>query len=269
MDQTPEPDPPALAWMRRNANWLALTFILVFFLLPRLSPFDGLNYYLNTGERLSGWVLRKVQHLFVDYGYYVVFIGVLLENTMFLGLLVPGAIILILGGLAAQNGSIDLWPVIALGIAATLIGDSISYAIGRGGWSRVLARGSLAEPLGKVRDALESRGRWFILVYHFAGYSRMIGPAAAGLFRIPYRRWAPFDYAGATLWVLTFTGIGVLMGALGVKFGDTERLVRLTEVLFTGIIVAAIAIALYRDSRGRRGSPVEAPATIIAVDDEP
>jgi membrane protein DedA with SNARE-associated domain len=267
MNRTPESD-AAVAWVRRNANWLALTFIVVFFLLPRLSPFEGLNYYLNSGERLSAWTLRKVQHLFADYGYYVVFIGVLLENTMFLGLLVPGAIILILGGLAAQNGSIDLWPVIALGIAATLIGDSISYAIGRGGWARALERGSLAEPLGRVRDALQSRGRWFILVYHFAGYSRMVGPAAAGLFRIPYRRWAPFDYAGATLWVLTFTMIGVLMGALGVQFGDTERLVRITEVLFTGIIVAAIAIALYRGSRARHEPPAEALATVIAVDEE-
>lgn len=96
----------------------------------------------------------------------------------------------------------------------------------------------------------------------------MIGPAAAGLFRIPYRRWAPFDYAGATLWVLTFTGIGVLMGALGVQFGDTERLVQLTELLFTGIIVVAIALAIYRGSRAPRAVPAEAPVTVIAVDDE-
>jgi membrane-associated protein len=267
MHRTPASD-AAAAWVRRNANWLALAFVVVFVLLPRVSPFEGLNYYLSFGARLSAWTLRRVQHLFVDYGYYVVFIGVLLENTMFLGLIVPGAIILILAGLAAQNGSIDLWPVIALGIAATLIGDSISYAIGRGGWARALERGSLADPLARIRDALQSRGRWFILVYHFAGYSRMVGPAAAGLFRIPYRRWAPFDYAGATLWVLTFTMIGVLMGTLGVKFDDTERLVRLTELLFTGIVVAVIAWAIYRGSRARRAVPVEAPVTVIAVDDD-
>ena len=37
---------------------------------------------------------------------------------------------------------------------------------------------------------------WIILGYHFAGYSRVVGPVAAGLFQIPYRRWAPLDYAG-------------------------------------------------------------------------
>ncbi|HYM16449.1 MAG TPA: DedA family protein [Dehalococcoidia bacterium] len=259
---TPEGDtqePPARAelvpaWLRRNSSWVALTLVLVLLILPRVSPFEGLNSYLNVGQRLSEWVLRRVERLFTNYGYYVVFLGVLLENTLFLGLLVPGAIILILAGLAAENGSINLALVLALGIAATLIGDTISYAIGRLGWAKALERGSLAGAVERVRAAAESRGHWFILAYHFAGYSRLVGPAAAGLFRIPYRRWAPFDYAGATLWVLTFTMIGVAMGMLGVQFGDTRRIVRLLELLFTAAIVAAVVVTLYRSSRARRAA---------------
>ena len=171
------------------------------FALPRLSPFEGLNEYLNVFQRFSEWLLRKLESLFADYGYWVVFLGVLLENSMFLGLLVPGSIILILAGLSAENGSINIWYVIALGIAATIIGDTISYVVGRLGLTRRLADGSLGGAMERAASRMESNHVWIILAYHWAGYSRVVGPAAAGLFRIPYRRWAPLDYAGAAFWV--------------------------------------------------------------------
>jgi len=270
MEQSSTGRDAVVSWLKRNGNWLALALVAVFFVLPRFSPFAGLNHYLNAGERLSEWVLGRIERLFADYGYHVVFLGVLLENSMFLGLLVPGAIILILGGLAAENGSINLGLVIGLGIAATLIGDTLSYGIGRMGWARALERRSMGGMVGRVRDAMESDHRWIILAYHFAGYSRMVGPAAAGLFRIPYRRWAPLDYAGGTLWVLTFTLVGVVMGLLGVEFGDTRRMVRLMELLFTAMIVAAIALTFYRESRRRRratGVPGGPAAAVARVED--
>ena len=68
-----------------------------------LSPFEGLNSAINdvnVFRRFSEWLIGKTEDLFREYGYYVVFFGVLAENSMFLGLFVPGAIILILGGLS-------------------------------------------------------------------------------------------------------------------------------------------------------------------------
>ena len=116
MDGKRTEDSAAFAWLKRNLNYIifALVFFLVIF--PRVSPWDGLNDYLRVFQRLSVWGLDKVEQLFDDYGYYVVFIGVLVENSMFLGLLVPGAVILILAGLAAENGSINIWYVFGLAI---------------------------------------------------------------------------------------------------------------------------------------------------------
>ena len=138
----PAPEPTSITWLRRNAQWLLLAGVVVAFALPRLSPFEGVNEYLNVFQRFSEWLLRRLESLFAEYGYLVVFLGVLLENSMFLGLLVPGSIILILGGLSAQNGSINIWYVIALAIAGTIIGDTLSYVVGRLGLTRRLADGS-------------------------------------------------------------------------------------------------------------------------------
>jgi hypothetical protein len=38
----------------------------VFFVLPHISPFDGVNYYLSSPQRLSRWMLGKLENLFSD-----------------------------------------------------------------------------------------------------------------------------------------------------------------------------------------------------------
>jgi membrane-associated protein len=271
--ETPGPAPAAArdewaeaaGWARRNATWLMLAGVAVFIVLPRVLPWQPAAEYLNVFQRLSEWTLRHLERLFKDYGYYVVFFGVLAENSMFLGLLVPGAIILILAGLSAQNGAINIWLVLALAFAATIAGDTVSYFIGRLGWNRALQKTGMGAMMEKVREPLEHNRGWIILGYHFAGYSRVVGPAAAGLFRIPYRKWAPLDYAGGIAWVLAYTLFGVALGMFGLEFGDTKRMARLLELFFTVAVVAAIALALLREARARARQP--APAVVPVEDD--
>lgn len=254
MDETPETaEHPVALWIRRNSNWLILGLVFLLIVLPRISPWDGLNNNLNFFARFSEWVLRHLERLFKDYGYYVVFFGVLLENSMFLGLLVPGAIILILAGLSAENGAINIWLVFGLAISATIIGDTISYMIGRLGWTKAFERMGVDKMIEKVREPMLSNSTWIILAYHLAGYSRVIGPAAAGIFRIPFRRWALLDYTGGTIWVLLYTMAGVILGLAGVQFGDTKRMVQLLEFFFLGLLVVAVVVAVARSAAKARG----------------
>jgi membrane protein DedA with SNARE-associated domain len=269
----PQNDNPAPAeWIRRNAGVLFLAFALIFIVVPRISPFEPLNEYLTVFSRFSEWLLRRLQELFRDYGYYVVFFGVLAENTLLLGLLVPGAIILILAGLSAQNGDISLPIVLALAVLATIIGDTLSYVIGRLGWTKAIQRGAMADMLERVRGTMESNQTWIILAYHFAGYSRVIGPTAAGIFRLRFRRWAPLDYAGAALWVLAYTLGGVLLGVFGVDFDDTKRMVRILELAILGALIIAVVVAFARaarqqasggDGAGGTGAGGGRPSTVV------
>ena len=246
---------------RQVINWLAFGIALVFFVIPRVSPFDGLNSFLNDlnfFRRFSEWLVAKTEDLFREWGYYVVFFGVLAENSMFLGLFVPGAIILILAGLAAENGAINLPFVLVLAISATIIGDTISYLVGRMGWARFLEKGSMGRALERVREPVESNSAWIILGYHFAGYSRVIGPVAAGIFQIPYRRWAPLDYIGGALWVIAFTSVGVILGLAGVEFGDTKTMVQLVEIGIFVLFCVAVVVAFVKFNRDHQRADAEA-----------
>jgi membrane protein DedA with SNARE-associated domain len=208
--------------------------------LPSLSIIDSVVNILEwvvalPGEIFHGygsllrWAADTVQSLFEDYGYWVVFFGTLFENTLLLGLIVPGALVVLLAGLAAHDGTIS-WPqAILLGIAGTVIGDTISYFLGRYGWSRFGQTQLLQELMEKVREPLLRRGTTFVLLYHFAGYTRVIGPTAAGLLRMPYRKWAPVDYGGAVLWIFGYFGIGYGLGLAGLTLDSTDRYFRFVE----------------------------------------
>lgn len=196
--------------------------------------------------RAYSWLLETaadaVRSLFESYGYWVIFLGTLAENTLFLGLFLPGVLIVVLAGLHAENGLLS-WPVaVALGIAGTIIGDTISYFMGRFGWTRLLDGSRVHQFTERVREPLLRRGRLFVLVYHFAGYTRVMGPAAAGILRMPYRQWAPADYAGAALWITTFMAVGYGLGLAGISFDSSDPYFRYVE---WGLLVFVLGVGFY------------------------
>jgi membrane protein DedA with SNARE-associated domain len=131
----------------------------------------------------------------------------------------------------------------------------------------------MGRALDRVREPVESNSAWIILGYHFAGYSRVIGPVAAGLFHIPYRRWAPLDYIGGTLWVLAFTSIGVILGIAGVEFGDTKRMVQVVEIGIFVLFCIAVVFAFIKFNRdhpsdGDGEAPGHTATVIVPVEDD-
>jgi membrane protein DedA with SNARE-associated domain len=221
-----------------------MTTSLILTLLPLVltSALDVLEWLVRLPveifqaySSLLRWAADSVQDLFEEYGYWVVFFGTLSENTLLVGLIVPGALVVILAGLAAHDGTISVPISIGLGICGTIIGDTLSYFMGRYGWSRFGHLKLLSELSEKVREPLMRRGVWFVLFYHFAGYTRVIGPTAAGLLRMPYRQWALADYGGAVLWILGYFAIGYLLGIAGLTLDSTDRWFRIVE---WGLLIA-------------------------------
>ncbi len=187
--------------------------------------------YSSLVETVAGWV----RDLFERYGYWVVFLGTFCENTLFVGLIIPGVLVIILAGISAEEGLISFPVAVLLGIAGTVCGDTVSYLMGRYGWKRFGARSSFNDTMERIREPIIRRGPAYILLYHFLGYTRLLGPATAGVLHMPYRRWAPFDYAGASLWVTIHVSIGYALGLAGISFDSSDRYFRYVE---WGLLVA-------------------------------
>jgi membrane protein DedA with SNARE-associated domain len=221
-----------------NLHETALLLSLADTIIDVLRFIVGLPVTIFRGYSSSlRWAADSVHSLFDSYGYWVIFFGTLAENTLLVGLIVPGLIVVILAGLAAHDGAMSFPVATVLGILGTIIGDTISYSMGRFGWARFGHIGSLRDFTDKVREPILRKGAMFVLIYHFAGYTRIVGPAGAGLLQMPYRQWAPADYGGAALWVTSYMAIGYFLGVIGLSLDSTDRWFRLIEWVLLAVFM--------------------------------
>ena len=136
-----------------------------------------------------------------------------LETAAFVGLLVPGETVVIVGGVIAGQGEIDLLPLIGIVWASCVLGDSVSFFIGhklgRGFVLKHGARFKIDERrLEKVEAFFDRRGGMTILIGRFVGLVRALAPFVAGSSGFPYRRFLPFSVIGCGLWVSLFSVLG-------------------------------------------------------------
>jgi membrane protein DedA with SNARE-associated domain len=234
-------------WSTRDLVWVVAIFAVV--IAGRLLPIKPVRDFFDSFGWLTEQALRLAKELFDSYGYLTVFLTPLLENTIFLGAIIPGTLIMLLAGLGAHDGLIDLWPAIPLGIAGAMIGDTISYGIGRFGWQRLGPESRLVRWAERMREPLLEHSMWLVISYHFAGYSRLIGPAASGFIRMPLPRWMVLDYLGVTVWVIFFIMGGYLLGVFGLSLEDSDRNVRVFEIILFALFIIGVAAILNRANR--------------------
>src|SRR5438105_1476382 len=104
----------------------------------------------SLAERIVHWV----QPAFAVAGYEIIAGGVLAERSLFIGLIVPGDLILAVGGVYASRGQMSLAAVIAIGILAATAGESIGYWLGRTHGAGLIRRVPLIRRLeGSLGDA--------------------------------------------------------------------------------------------------------------------
>ena len=217
------------------------------------------------------WLVRQsvslARDLFERYGYLVIFLGTSLENTLFLGLFIPGILIILLAGISAYQGLV-WWPLaFIIGVAGTSIGDTVSYMAGRYGWKRALEHTEKMLWMGTMRSALLRHTGLFVLAYHFMGYTRLVGPITAGALRIPFLRWWLLDLLGAAIWVGVYLAAGMIFGRMGFTLDTAEDNIRKLEWLFAGLAVVSVGLALLTRGRGEKGAPALAEA--LAGDSAP
>jgi membrane protein DedA with SNARE-associated domain len=72
----------------------------------------------------------------------VVFLAPALEASAFLGVVIPGEIAVLLGGVLAFEHRASLPAVLGAAVAGAIVGDSVGYLVGRR-WGRRLLDGSV------------------------------------------------------------------------------------------------------------------------------
>jgi membrane protein DedA with SNARE-associated domain len=175
-----------------------------------------------------------------------------LETGAFVGLVAPGEFTVILGGVIAGQGEIDVTLLLALTWLAAFLGDTTSFAIGsrlgRGFLERHGPRVKItADRLEQVEGYFARHGGKTILVGRFIGLVRALAPFIAGSSKMPYRRFAPYSVIGTGLWAATFVLLGYFFWR---SFEQVAGIAGRATVAF-GIVVGAIVATIYAYRRLR------------------
>jgi membrane-associated protein len=183
---------------------------------------------------------QLLSDFFGRYGYWVVFLGVMLENG---GLPVPGETVLLFSGFLAYHGRLSLDRAIFTAIAGATLGDSLGYLIGRWGGTALVNRyrGRFllsARHFDRAQAIFLRFGHWAVFVARFITGLRVIAGPLAGAFVIPYPRFLLFNFSGAVVWAFTIGWVGYLFGS------NWQRLVRLFKQVDTAILLAVVSAAL-------------------------
>lgn len=215
-------------------------------------------------ERLVHWITP----VFGDWGLLLVFLATFLETSAFLGLLVPGETVVILGGILANptfrtefvaTGDVNftIQQVIAVAIVGVIAGDQVGYVLGRFGGRRLARRSRrLLKPerLAAAENYYRQHGGKTVFLGRFTPFLRSLGAVVAGMSKMPYWRFALWDVLGAVLW-----GVGIpLIGYFFGKYGTAS--IKAIDRALKGpglALLAILAIGIFVYMRRRKAAQAE------------
>lgn len=169
-------------------------------------------------------VVKSILELLSKEVYLVTFFFLLLENTLFIGFVVPGVTVLLLVGFLSYSGDFSLWSVAAVGTVATILGDNLNYALGRLGATRLRWVSRILTRYPEVGNYFHRGSPRIFVFYHFPGYLRTVFPLWLGTVRFSLRKWLWIELIGAPLFNITF----MMAGWLVARF--TREIATVTQV---------------------------------------
>lgn len=194
--------------------------------------------------------LENVQEFAQSYGYWAIFLGILLEN---LGIPLPGETVTLVGGFLAGSDELNYWLVLVDAVTGAVIGGNCGYWIGRvGGWPFLLQVGKIfriseVRLLG-IKDQFSENAAKAVFFGRFFALLRIFAAPLAGIAEMPFGKFLVYNLAGATAWASAMVTLAFFAG----KIVSLEQLVAWVSqfaILALIILVAVIAIPIWWESR--------------------
>ena len=210
--------------------------------------------------------MEQLIALIAQYGLWFVFANVLLEQ---IGAPLPAVPTLMVAGALAAGGSLSIWAIAAVAIAASVLGDFAWYLIGRHYGLRVLqllCRISIS-PDSCVRETQTRFLRWGApsLVYakFVPGFST-VAPPLAGAMRVGLVPFLAYSTISAALWAGLAAGAGMLFARqIDWALAELEAM----GVYALGVVLGALGLFIAYRWRERRRFFAALRMARISVDD--
>ncbi|CAN5133007.1 DedA family protein [soil metagenome] len=195
------------------------------------------------GQLLSGalgWILGVVQSVHPVVRVALAGVGILLETSVLIGLVIPGDTIVIVAATAVD--SVPEYFALALTvIVGALCGESIGFLLGRFFGPRLRAS-RLGRRVGeawwvRAENYLDRRGGIAIFVSRFLPFLHSLIPVTVGMSSMSYRRFIAWTLPASAIWSFAYVSVGTFAA------GSFEAL--LDQLHYAGyLFVAIVAVFL-------------------------
>jgi membrane protein DedA with SNARE-associated domain/membrane-associated phospholipid phosphatase len=211
-----------------------------FFISRQLGHLDLQNLLEEISNTLGAWT------------YLLVGVFAFAETGAFVGLVVPGETVMLLGGAVAGQGAIDIYLLIAIAWFAAWLGDTTSFFLGRRLGREFVMRhgprfGISHQRFEKVEDYFGRHGGKTIFIGRWISLVRAFAPFIAGSSGMGYRAFVPYSILGTGLWASLHILVGYLFSSAIESAGHYAA--RGAFVLATLIVVVASTVFVTRRLR--------------------
>jgi len=177
---------------------------------------DLIRLAFDIALNLDQYLAEVIKH-YGELTYAILFVVIFIETGLVVVPFLPGDSLLFAAGALAALGHLDPFLLFAVLTAATVLGDSVNFSIGR----RVGRRAAKAhwikpEHLERTHAFFQRHGRKTIFLARFVPIVRTGAPFVAGLSETPYRFFLLYNVFGAVAWVAIFVSLGYFFGSLPV-----------------------------------------------------
>jgi len=169
------------------------------------------------------------------------------ESLALVGIVIPGVALLFAAAVAAGSASINLWGVLVAGFLGAILGDGLSFLLGRYSHEKVVQLPPFnkhPEWITKGEDFFQKYGIASIVIGRFIGPIRPVMPLVAGMLEMPAIRFYSINILSALAWSPFYLLPGYFIGTAA----ETQQLVQqqhfllLAGILFISWITSACVI---------------------------
>lgn len=191
--------------------------------------------------------INLVVELIRDYGYAVVGIIIFLEC---MGIPVPGETSLIMGGVAASLGYLNLPAVIIVSMVAAVAGDNLVYLVGKKFGRRIIKRFEHFpifhyRHIERVEKFFKKHGNKTVFIGRFIAVVRTYAAVFAGIFDMHYPTFFFYNLTGGITWAITFGVVGYAIG------NNIPLLVKIVKDFNLFILLLAAGVIIYTVVRNK------------------
>jgi undecaprenyl-diphosphatase len=205
-------------------------------------------------------LLEDVSNTLGAWTYLLVGVFAFAETGAFVGLVVPGETVMLLGGAVAGQGAIDIYLLIAIAWFSAWAGDTTSFFVGRRlGRGFVLEHGPRFgishERFERVEAYFSRHGGKTIFIGRFISLVRAFAPFIAGSSGMSYRAFVPYSILGTGLWASAHILIGYFFSRSiekAAKYAGKGAF--LLATLIVVVVAVVVTVRFFRDPENRRAA---------------